>query len=203
MKTSPELKRGLYLDLEYTCWEDDKPPEAQYREIIQMGVVEMNYELGEITRGAEYWIYPLHPISEFCTQFTGITLEEIKAHRGQRFGDALRAFVKAYGPAKKIIYTWGEDDETVLQEAGLLHLHGDDVLAHVFEDFNIINLSVVFHHTFRITEAMSLEKAMEFMGLKFEGRAHNALVDAKNLARLHQAWSLRMKLPETQIASVE
>jgi DNA polymerase III epsilon subunit-like protein len=52
-------------------------------------------------------------------------------------------------------------------------------------DEGIRNLGQVFHQTFQVFKAMSLDKALDYLGLKFEGEMHTAVVDAKNLARLH------------------
>jgi hypothetical protein len=51
------------------------------------------------------------------------------------------------------------DDENILRElAG--HEH----------PFYIIDLGQVFHQTFQVFKAMSLDKALDYLGLKFEGR---------------------------------
>lgn len=178
---NPELKRAIFLDLEYTCWADNKPPEGQHREIIQIGVVEVNYTTLQITREMQFWVVPEFPISDFCTQFTGIDLKKIKANNGQSLDDALAAVAKHFGHRTKVAYTWGYDDENVLSE---LCDPGWDSLGYE-HPFYIIDLAQVFHQTFQVFKAMSLDKALDYLGLKFEGEMHTAVVDAKNLARLH------------------
>jgi len=171
---SPELKRALFLDLEYTCWEHDAMPEGQCREIIQIGVVEVNYTTPQITREMQFWVVPEFPISDFCTQFTGIDLKKIRTNNGRSLDAALTAVTKHFGYRTKVAYTWGYDDENILRE-----LDGQE------HPFYIIDLGQVFHHTFQVFKAMSLDKALDYLGLKFEGEMHTAVVDAKNLARLH------------------
>ena len=102
-----EIKRGTYLDLEYTCWEDNKPPEDQCREIIQIGIVEVNYVQPQITREAQFWVIPEFPISEFCTNFTRIDLDKIKINNGRDLDATLTTIIKQFGYKTKVAYTWG------------------------------------------------------------------------------------------------
>lgn len=192
----PEHERALYLDLEYTCWEDNIPPQGVWREVIQVGIVEVNFLTMAVTRTSEFWVKPIHPISSFCSGLTGITHEKIKRNNGRNFVETMNSLRKMYGPSKKVTYTWGEDDETVLREA-----YRYECLDWFTDrpEFNIINLSLVFHHMMGLRESISLDKALEYYDKKFEGEMHTAKTDAYNLSTLHMEMIRRLRVPVSAI----
>ena len=164
---------GLYLDLEYTCWDGPAPMDS---EVIQLGIVEVEYATLTLKREEEFLVRPYKSlVSPFCTKLTSITPEMVKT--GRRLEDVIRTLLKNWGPTKKICYTWGSDDAPLLQfqskELG------------VPWSFHIVDLALLFHQTFNLDKSMSLDKALEFLGLKFVGRMHSAMADASNLALLH------------------
>lgn len=172
------LKRALFADLELTCW-DGLPPVGETSEIIQIGIAELDLESLQIRRTFSRIVKPTRSkVSPFCEELTGITPHMAKA--GRPFVEAANSARREFGEAPWM--AWG-DDETALKDAAALHgcaspLPGPQT-----------NLAMMFYQLMGITRRPGLTEALRLMGLEFEGRAHDALTDAINTARLFAAMS--------------
>ncbi len=179
-------EKALFLDLELTCWED-MPPTGQKKEIIQIGIVEVNNKNLNISREFNFYIRPENSIiSSYCTNLTGIT-PEIISSSGRRFTDVIRTIIKEVSPNKKFCYAWGNDSESI-ENACI-----EKMISNPFRN-NFIDLGSIFKSTFAISKNLSLPTALEFVNLKFEGTQHNALTDARNTARLYIEMIQRTRL---------
>lgn len=168
--------RYLILDLECACWEDEVP-EGMRNDIISVGLVEIDTRQREIVREAEYFIRPRNAvISEFCTSLTGITTEHLRKH-GRPFPEVMRSLHKEFGVGNKVWMAWG-DDRDVLRSDCRHHR-----IEMPFSD-DYVNLSAVLGFAFGRHKKFGLRRAMQAVGLEFEGRQHSALADARNTARL-------------------
>jgi inhibitor of KinA sporulation pathway (predicted exonuclease) len=176
-------KSALYLDLECTFWEEP-PPLGMKREIIEIGVVEMDLQSLTIVREAVYFVRPRRwDISQACTKLTGITAEDIQS--ALPFGDVLNALTAEFSPATKLCCTWGDDAEVI---AHTCHSHGQkSPFRHIFD------VGYFFQRAFLLKQQSSLGGALEMLGLDPEGIPHGALVDARNTARIHAALARRMR----------
>ena len=176
------LKRALFADLELTCW-DGMPPAGESAEIIQIGIAEMDLETLAIRRTFSRIVKPTRSkVSPFCEQLTGITPAMAKA--GRPFVEVASSARREFGASPWM--AWG-DDETALKEAAALHgcdspLPGPQ-----------LNIGLMFYQLMGITRRPGLAEALRLMGLEFEGRAHDALTDAINTARLFSAMSRRLR----------
>jgi len=157
-------KNVLIVDLELTCWEEktDFVPE-----IIQVGLVEVNIVDRKITREYEIFVKPRETeISEFCTKLTGITKKQVYK-QGFEFEKAMALLQKKFGFRNKLVIGWGRDDIALTGQID-----------------EYMNLSYLFGIKHKTNKKFKLEEALKIEGIEFEGKAHNALVDARNTAKL-------------------
>ena len=172
------------MDLEQTCWEGP-PPEGMQSEIIQIGLVEVNTLSLEITRKARRYVRPpKSTVSPFRTELTGITQRQVNC-QGHSLADVLNSVTNTFGPRNKTCFTWGDDGDALATE-----IVGEYGVPH---HFNFMNLGHLFQITMGHKHAMSLQAALESLGLAFQGRPHDALVDAENTALLHVEMIRRMR----------
>lgn len=76
MKTTNQI---LIVDLEATCWENDRIPTGQKVDIIEIGICELNITTQAISKKQGIYVIPERSkISKFCTDLTGITPQLIK-----------------------------------------------------------------------------------------------------------------------------
>lgn len=147
-------------------------------EVIQLGVAEVNWNDLKITRTMRFYIRPHRPweISNYCTELTGITHEQI-TKLGRPYNEVAATLVKEWGPKSKMIYSWGNDEDCLSRTAAALNIQNP--WGRMFD------LGLAFRSSFVMKSNISLENALAYLGLEFEGKPHDALVDAKNTARLH------------------
>lgn len=71
MKTTNTI---LIIDLEATCWENDRIPHGQKVDIIEIGICELNRTTKAISNKQSIYVIPERSkINKFCTELTGIT----------------------------------------------------------------------------------------------------------------------------------
>ena len=166
----------LIIDLELTCWNE---PTEQIPEIIQIGLVEVDTLTREITRKKEMFVIPEKTeLSDFCTELTGITKKQVYK-QGVSYEKAVEVLNTKFGFKNKLVIGWGRDDKAFRD--------GIDQYMNLSHLYSMINLT---------DQKFKLEDAIKEQGLFFEGKAHNALVDAENTAKLFL--SLLNKIPSLQ-----
>ena len=178
--------RGLRLasptltifDLEYTAWECSMARHwltpGEFREIVQIGAVKLDADsfapLGEFDRLVRPRINPL--LSPYFEKLTGITSRQI-ARDGEDFATAYASFLDFVGEGP--IAAFGRDDRALQDN---LRLYGITARAlPVFYDlrgwFAVLGMDPRGMHSCELAPAL---------GMPFQGRAHNALDDAKSVA---------------------
>ncbi|MFS1429583.1 exonuclease domain-containing protein [Vibrio splendidus] len=165
----------LVIDVEMTC--EEHKTDGFESEIIQIGLVELNHR-GEIVRESMRFVRPQHSeVTPFCTKLTGITPKQVKS--ANYLDSVLNSLVK-FGIKNKRLAFWGFDNLQFSQECSRKNI--DFKLSS-----NIMNLSLL-HSLLRGTDSkVKLNDALRHWGIEPEGDAHDALVDARNTARLLQA----------------
>ncbi|XP_061587216.1 ERI1 exoribonuclease 2 [Cololabis saira] len=207
-KTPSEAKKSLIsnqifsylivIDFESTCWKERN----NSQEIIEFPAVLLNTSTGEVESEFHAYVQPQeHPIlSEFCTELTGITQDQVEAglplhiclsrfnrwlqrlrlELGVVFPDKLQTY-SAPLPSQKLstFLTWSDWDLGVcLQyECKRKQLHKPDVL----------NSWIDLRSTYRLfynRKPRGLNGALQDLGIQFAGREHSGLDDARNTAGL-------------------
>lgn len=186
--------RGLYIDIEMTCW-STTPPLGMKPEIIEIGVVEMNLHTLKITRESSYFVRPKRwEISQHCTELTGITKDDIQKARS--FPEVLQLLKEEFTPGKALCGAWGNDANLI---EATCHAYGIKTPLRYRLD-----LSQLFPWLVLLKQTPSLRDAIAMLGLEFDGVPHGALVDARNTARIHAALIHRMRRePDPVAASVK
>lgn len=172
MKVS--LNHILVVDVESTCW--DGPPEGN-RDIIEIGIVELHMENLKIYKWDKIFVFTDQKPSSYCTELTGITGDLLR-YDGINYGVACAKIISQYHGLNRLWVSWGEYDklqfiENSQRRKGIYPFSSSH-----------INLKQLFSIMMGFTKGLSLDKALKFAGMEFEGKRHSALDDALNTAKL-------------------
>lgn len=177
-----KYNRMLFVDVERTCWEGE-PPLGERSELIAFGIVDFRTDDLAIRRETMLLVHPqASTISPFCSTLTGITPKEAAA--APPLLEVVRTIRKNFGQCDWC--AWGRDDALIregCEQAGaeLPFLGG-------FHD-----LSAQVRGLLGLTYRLGLDEALERFDLDWEGPPHDALADARNLARLFMALARRLR----------
>lgn len=170
----------VIADLEYTSWEGAQESgwsaPGQFREIVQIGAVRVDADNGFAERAHfSALVRPtINPeLSDYFTALTGITNGAV-ARDGIGLAAALAAFADFAG--EDTILSHGRDELVIGEDCALKEL--DNLFAGA--DWRDINPPI---HAVTGRRLMSSE-LLAFFGLDPAGPAHDALADARALARV-------------------
>ncbi|KAJ8001401.1 hypothetical protein DPEC_G00169130 [Dallia pectoralis] len=188
----------IVIDFESTCWRERN---SYGQEIIEFPAVLLNTYTGEVESEFHTYVQPQeHPLlSEFCTELTGITqiqveagvplhiclsrfnrwLQNLELQRGVVFPRGPTSLAAATKQHPCTFVTWSDWDLGVclLYECKRKQLHKPDVL----------NSWIDLRATYRLfynRKPKGLNGALQDLGIKFSGREHSGLDDARNTAHL-------------------
>ncbi len=169
----------IIVDLEATCWKDPKPEKM---ETIEIGAVKLNASLAKGSSDS-WFVQPVEEpiLSDFCKELTHIKQEDIDS--APKFPQAFADFVYWTGfntSNGDILCSWGGwDKRQLLMDCGR---HG---IRYPFGK-NHINIKVLFAIQQGI-KPCSTKKALNRLGITFDGTPHRALDDARNITKIAQA----------------
>jgi inhibitor of KinA sporulation pathway (predicted exonuclease) len=182
MHVMSKYNRILCIDVEMTCWEG-APPAGEVSEMIALGIVDLRTDDLEIRRAQQFLIRPqFSTISPFCSTLTGITPKEADA--APLLPEVLRSVRKNFGQSDWC--AWGRDDELIRDSCA--RAGAELPFPGLFHD-----LSAQVRLLLGLTYRPGLDEALARFNLDFEGPAHDALVDARNLARLYMEIARRLR----------
>ncbi len=168
----------VVVDLEATCWQGRTPRER--KETIEIGAVRMD---GDTLRPYDEFATFVHPIeqpelSEFCRRLTHIRQRQVD--EAPLFTVALARFLEWLGPEPVLFCSWGTFDRTQLRIDCRRHgVPFPDVLV------QHVDLKKAFAD-WRQHKRVGLTKALQLLGMRFQGTPHRGLDDARNVARVAQ-----------------
>lgn len=151
------------------------------QEITEIGAVEVHEVDGLLIMGRKFhsYIRPFNPITKRIKILTGI--KEPDRWLAPRFPVVMKRLETWLGNQSFVFSSWGDDDRTVL----LKNLLNHQLNMGVFKQY--LNLQSAFS-TLIDNKAdgnqIGLRKAVELLGLNFEGTPHSAIDDAYNTARI-------------------
>lgn len=174
------MSDAVIFDLEFTAWPGSMEHRwlrpGEFREVVQIGAVKV--DTARFVQKAEFNALAkprLNPVlSGYFEELTGVTNAQL-AREGADFVDAYRDFV-AFADGDPII-AFGRDDLVLIDN---LALYGLPVLPPLPAYSNIVPWLVEQGIDPRGLHACDIAQAC---GASFEGRRHNALDDAKSVAR--------------------
>jgi inhibitor of KinA sporulation pathway (predicted exonuclease) len=177
-----KYNRILCIDVEMTCWEGE-PPAGEVSEMIALGIVDLKTDDLEIKREQQFLIRPqFSTISPFCSTLTGITPNE--GAGAPPLAEVLRTVRKTFGQGDWC--AWGRDDELIRESCD--RAGAEFPFPGLFHD-----LAAQVRLLLGLTYRLSLDEALARFNLDFEGPAHDALADARNLARLFMEVARRLR----------
>lgn len=188
----------LVVDLEATCWEprpsswglsSDKLRTWEYQnEIIEIGLCELNFDKGVVSKESILVRPQYSKVSEFCTKLTTLTQKDVDA--GITFSQACEHLQKKYDSRNRIWVSYGDYDrkqfEKECRSKSVDYPFGP-------RHHNIKNL---FALTYRLSEEVGMPEALELLGLKLEGTHHRGIDDAVNIAKIAQVVLEKRSLPK-------
>lgn len=173
---SKKEKDYLVIDLEMTC--EEPRPKGYKPEIIEIGIVKVDLD-GNVKSREQILVKPTHnTISDFCTELTGHTFENLKRN-GIPLESAFNK-IKKLGSRNKKIIAWGEDWKQFEMEADWKGL--ENPLSGRY-----LNLSMLHSVLHRTVHKTALEDAIEYYGVEKVGKLHSGVDDAHNTALVFKA----------------
>ncbi len=173
--------------------------------IIEVGAVVGDVVTGEIVDSLSYFVNPKEPISPFITELTTITDADVAAGGSvYEAYETLKAFCDKWG-ACRTLYTWGGGDSVELKKQveaerpGVFDpppVENDGTKArffffgHRWEDMKTVYK--MWGTANDVVGKAGLEKALQRLGLAFEGTPHRARDDAANTWKVFMFFKVLM-----------
>ncbi|GEM_PF-6976927 len=150
-------------------------------EIIEIGAVKIDEHFQVVDRFCSY-VRPRYntKIHWSVAKLTGIKAETLRD--ADYLEQVLPRFVSWLGEGTVLMYAWSDSDHAQIErECGYKQLWTPET-RQAFSHWT--DFQKVFTKSVGYRNAISLSKAVEYMGLGFDGIKHDALSDAENCARL-------------------
>lgn len=164
------------VDVEATCWDGETPPGA-VSEIIEIGLTVVDLASSERRARHRVLVRPARStVSEFCTELTGLTQDEVDT--GVSFAEACRLLATEHEAGVRAWASWGDYDRkqflTQCEATRTTYPFGQ---CHT-------NAKLVFSEAYSLKRRQGMAAALRIAGLPLEGRHHRGEDDAWNIAAL-------------------
>ncbi len=179
----------LTIDIEHTCMPEAEQPQDYHGQIIEIGAAWVTLE-GEVTDTFEVFVQAENPVTEFCTELTGITQENVDT--GLPYPAAMQALAEfaSKHPGETTWASWGAGDLKCLVR-DCAH-HG---VENPLEGWTHRNLKKEWCKSNRAllkekvgngrkVKQVGMATALAVSGFALEGPHHRALSDVLNIAKL-------------------
>jgi inhibitor of KinA sporulation pathway (predicted exonuclease) len=163
------------VDVEATCW-PGTPPAGQRNEIIEIGLCVVDLDRRERVGRDRILVRPNQSrVSDFCTELTGLTQQEVDA--GVSFAAACELLAGRHEAGSRPWASWGDYDRKQFERQCAA-----TQVPYPFgpEHTNVKALFAVA----RERRPMGMAQALELAGLPLEGRHHSGADDAWNIGAL-------------------
>ena len=152
---------------------------APRHEIIQIGAVLVNESL-EITDEFITYVSPQYGvIDDFIENLTGISAKDVKG--APYFKEAMEKFM-AWLPSDTTLVSWSRTDAHQIQKEVEAKKFAFDGLDRYLDAW--VDCQQTFSTKMSAKKHYSLSEALIIAGINYDDGAHDALVDARNTARL-------------------
>jgi inhibitor of KinA sporulation pathway (predicted exonuclease) len=175
-------KKCLVIDVEATCWPKDRRgdmTEKQRRqsEVIEIGITFINLSDKTIGESVSIIVKPTtSEINEYCTNLTTLTPEFVEAN-GIPFSEAMDLLrEEPYKCHRNMWASWGCYDRDIL----LRQCQRE----YIKSPFNNIHKNVKSDFCWQYGFNCGTPRAMDHMGLAWEGTHHRGVDDSRNVARV-------------------
>ncbi|WP_318728233.1 3'-5' exonuclease [Roseofilum sp. Guam] len=172
----PKLDRIVVIDIEATCWRKRSPP-GEHHEIIEVGIATVDLTLGKPLEKDSILVKPtLSKVSEFCTQLTTLTQEQVDT--GVSFREACDRLQSEYHTHKRVWASYGNYDLTQFEkQCEMLEVPYPFSTRHI----NIKTLLTVLHG---LPKEVGMAQALDLLNLPLIGTHHRGIDDAWNIAHI-------------------
>ncbi|MGU3373409.1 exonuclease domain-containing protein [Chryseobacterium sp. M5A1_1a] len=175
MKTTNEI---LIVDLEATCWENDRIPIGQKVDIIEIGICKLDMKSNAISQKQSIYVIPERSeMNSFCTKLTGITPKLIE-EKGIYFEEACEMIRDEY---KSKPLTWAGygnfDRQQIIEQCNWLGIETP------FSE-QYLDVMYEFKKNFRLHKSIGLKRALDYLKMNFDGNHHSGADDAYNTAKI-------------------
>lgn len=171
------MSQILIVDVESTCWENNRVPPGEQSEIIEIGACLLDVATQAISEQRSILIKPARSkVGAFCTQLTSITSEMVA--EGCSFAQACATLETIYRAKDRLWASWGNYDrkmfQTQCESFGVAYPFGD----------KHINLKDLHARVTGLHRQVGMAAALRAAGLEMEGTHHRGGDDAHNIARV-------------------
>jgi inhibitor of KinA sporulation pathway (predicted exonuclease) len=166
----------LVVDIEATCWEGYTAPAGQENEIIEIGVTALDLSTLALDPAVSLLVVPTaSEVSPFCTQLTGLTLEQLR-QEGMSFEAACTRLEKEFNARNRLWASWGGWDMRIMRAQ--CKARG---VRYPFSDKHV-NLKRLYADV--SGSRIGLKAALDARELALEGVHHRGSDDAYNAGRI-------------------
>lgn len=182
----------IILDLEATCWENDR---SKQNEIIEIGAVKVSglKIVGEFQQFINPVINPI--LTDFCNNLTSIKQSDVDAAKS--FPEVLKEFQDWIGK-DYVLCSWGFYDRKQFEKDCAFHklytkwLDPHISLKHQHAELkNVKSLNTQLEGS----RGLGLGRALLLEGFHFDGTPHRGIDDAKNIAKIFTKYFFDWKMP--------
>ncbi|WP_285664341.1 3'-5' exonuclease [Actinorhabdospora filicis] len=163
------------VDVEATCWSGQVPP-GQRNEIIEIGLCVLDLDARERLAKHRILVRPRSRVSQFCTELTGLTQEEVDT--GVSFEEACRILAREHRADSRAWASWGDYDRKQFE-----HQCRTSAAVYPFSSRHT-NAKAVYAESHGLKKRPGMAAALKMSGLPLEGRHHSGADDAWNIAAL-------------------
>jgi len=167
----------IVVDIESTCW-DTSPPRGEESDIIEIGICPINVKTLRPEEKRSILVTPTRSnISDFCTQLTTITQEQIDEH-GISLAEACAILKEEYDTTARLWASWGDYDRNQFNKVCRAHK--------IWYPFGSrhLNAKTLFAIAAGLRREVGLKEACEICKIPMEGTHHRGDSDAWNIARI-------------------
>jgi inhibitor of KinA sporulation pathway (predicted exonuclease) len=173
-----ELQLNLInvIDIEATCWEGKTPP-GQESESIEIGICTLEVSTGKKIDRDSILIKPERStVSDFCTQLTTLTPEQVD--QGISFKEGCKLLRSKYLSRDRVWASYGQYDKN--QFTRQCEIRG---ISYPFNQRHI-NVKTLFALKQKLPHEVGMSQALEILNLSLEGTHHRGIDDAGNIAKI-------------------
>ncbi|HBL13977.1 MAG TPA: DNA polymerase III [Cyanobacteria bacterium UBA11162] len=173
---SKKLDQIIVVDVEATCWKVNAPP-GQESEIIEIGICAVDIAAHQPIDKKSILVKPERSkVSEFCTQLTTLTQEQVD--QGISFTDACAILEERYLSHQRVWASYGEYDKNQFQkQCQSRRVNYPFGTRHI----NVKTLFAIIH---ALPHEVGMAQALELLSLPLEGTHHRGGDDAWNIAKI-------------------
>ena len=173
---SNKLDRIIVVDIEATCWQA-KPPSGSESEIIEIGICLVDPWCKKPIEKDSILVKPIRSnISEFCTQLTSLTQEQVD--KGISFTEACQILKDKYLTHQRVWASYGEYDKNQFQKQCQ-----SSGVKYPFASKHI-NVKTLLALVRSLPREVGMAQALELLNLPLEGIHHRGVDDAWNIGKI-------------------